>query len=139
MTNQTTTNINNNTLLQQISAPAGRVFLATIFFMSGLTKISGYTGTQGYMEAMGVPGVLLPLVIALEVIGGLAIILGWKTKLVAFAFAGFSLASAALFHADFSDQMQMGMFMKNVAIAGGFLMLVAQGPGAYAIDNRLAK
>jgi len=136
MTNQTTTN---NTLLQQISAPVGRVFLATIFFMSGITKISGYAGTQGYMEAMGVPGVLLPLVIALEVIGGLAIILGCKTKLVAFALAGFSIASAALFNADFSDQMQMGMFMKNVAIAGGFLMLVAQGPGAYALDNRLTK
>ena len=136
MTNQTTTN---NPLLQKISAPAGRVFLAAIFFMSGITKISGYAATQGYMEVMGVPGVMLPLVIALEVIGGLAIILGWKTKLVAFALAGFSIASAALFHADFSDQMQMGMFMKNIAIAGGFLMLVAQGPGAYALDNRLAK
>jgi putative oxidoreductase len=131
-----TTAYNSSTLLQQISAPAGRVFLATIFFMSGLTKITSYTGTQGYMEAMGVPGMLLPLVIALEVIGGLAIILGWKTKLVAFALAVFSFVSALLFHADFSDQMQMGMFMKNVAIAGGFLMLVAQGPGAYALDNR---
>jgi len=143
MTNQTTNSktntVNSNTVLQQISAPAGRVFLATIFFMSGLSKISGYAGTQGYMEAMGVPGMLLPLVIALEVIGGLAIILGWKTKFVAIALAGFSVVSAILFHSDFSDQMQMGMFMKNVAIAGGFLMLVAQGPGAYAIDNRMAK
>jgi putative oxidoreductase len=136
---QTMNNIDSNNVFQQISAPVGRVFLATIFFMSGITKISGYVGTQGYMEAMGVPGALLPLVIALEVIGGLAIIFGWKTKLVAFALAGFSLASAALFHADFNDQMQMGMFMKNVAIAGGFLMLVAQGPGAYALDHRLAK
>lgn len=136
MTTQTPVINNTSTLLQQLSAPAGRVFLATIFFMSGLTKITSYTGTQGYMEAMGVPGVLLPLVIALEVIGGLAIIIGWKTKLVAFALAGFTLVSAILFHADFSDQMQMGMFMKNVAIAGGFLMLVAQGPGAYALDNR---
>ena len=129
--------MSNNTKLQTISAPAGRVFLATIFFMSGLSKISGYAGTQGYMEAMGVPGMLLPLVIALEVLGGLAIILGWKTKLVALALAGFSLVSAIIFHADFSDQMQMGMFMKNVAIAGGFLMLFAQGPGAYSLDNRL--
>jgi len=128
---------NNSNLLQQFSAPAGRVFLATIFFMSGLTKMSSYNGTQGYMDAMGVSGMLLPLVIALEVIGGLAIILGWKTKLVALALATFSISSAMIFHADFSDQMQMGMFMKNVAIAGGFLMLVAQGPGAYALDNRL--
>lgn len=127
------------TALQQISAPTGRLFLATIFFMSGLTKITSYAGTQGYMEAMGVPGMLLPLVIALEVIGGLAIILGWKTRVVAFLLAGFSVVSAVLFHADFSDQMQMGMFMKNIAIAGGFLMLVAQGSGAYALDNRIAK
>ena len=129
--------MSNSKLLQSISAPAGRVFLATIFFMSGLNKISGYAGTQGYMEAMGVPGILLPLVIALEVLGGLAIILGFKTKHVAIALAGFSVVSAVIFHADFSDQMQMGMFMKNIAIAGGFLMLVAQGPGAYALDNRL--
>lgn len=123
---------------QQISAPAGRVFLATIFFMSGLNKMSAYAGTQGYMEAMGVPGSLLPLVIALEVLGGLAIIVGWQTKAVAIALAGFSVLSAVLFHADFTDQMQMGMFMKNIAIAGGFLMLIAQGPGAFAIDNRKA-
>lgn len=124
--------------LQLFSAPIGRLFLATIFFMSGLTKITSYAGTQGYMEAMGVPSMLLPLVIALEVLGGLAIIIGWKTKIVALALAGFSVVSALLFHADFSDQMQMGIFMKNVAIAGGFLMLVAQGSGAYALDNRAA-
>jgi len=131
--------ISNNDLIKKISAPAGRLFLATIFFMSGISKISGYAGTQGYMDAMGVPGSLLPLVIALEIIGGAAIILGFKTKLVALVFAGFSIASAVLFHANFSDQMQMGMFMKNIAIAGGFLLLVAQGPGAYALDNRSAK
>lgn len=126
------------TALQPFSAPLGRLFLATIFFMSGLTKITSYAGTQGYMDAMGVPNILLPLVIALEVIGGLAIILGWKTKLSALALASFSIVAALVFHADFSDQMQMGMFMKNIAIAGGFLMLVAQGPGAYALDNRVA-
>lgn len=88
------------------------------------------------MEAMGVPGALLPLVILTEVIGGLAIILGWKTRVAAIALAGFSIVSAVLFHADFADQMQMIMFMKNVAIAGGFLLLFVQGPGAYALDNR---
>lgn len=128
----------NNTInkLQQFSAPTGRVLLATMFFMAGLTKITGYAGTQGYMEAMGVPGMLLPLVIILEVFGGLAIMLGFKTRLVAFALAGFSIISAVLFHADFSDQMQMTMFMKNISIAGAFLILVAQGPGAYALDNK---
>jgi putative oxidoreductase len=122
--------------LIQLSAPLGRVLLALIFVTSGFSKITAYAGTQGYMEAMGVPGALLPLVIVLEILGGLAIILGWQTRLAAFGLAGFSLLSAILFHADFADQMQMIMFMKNVSIAGGFLLLVAHGAGAYSLDNR---
>lgn len=125
--------------LQTFAAPTGRFFLAIIFFMSGLSKLTQYAGTQGYMEAMGVPGALLPLVIATEAIGGLAIILGWKTKYAAVALAGFSVLSALFFHADFSNQAEMNNFMKNLAIAGGFLMLFAQGPGAYALDNRSNK
>lgn len=121
--------------LQIFAAPTGRFFLAIMFLMSGLTKITQYAGTQGYMEAMGVPGILLPLVILTEVVGGLAIILGWKIKYVAFALAGFSVLSALLFHADFSNQAEMTNFMKNIAIAGGFLTLFVHGPGAYALDN----
>ena len=124
--------------IQTFAAPAGRVLIAIMFVMAGLSKISSYGGTQGYMEAMGVPGVLLPLVILLEVVGGLAIIVGWQTRPVAFALAGFSILSAMLFHADFADQNTMTMFMKNISIAGGFLFLVANGPGAYALDNRIA-
>lgn len=122
--------------LQNVIAPTGRFFLALMFFMSGLTKMSQYEGTQGYMEAMGVPGMLLPLVILTEVLGGLAIILGWKTKYAAFALAGFSVVAAVLFHADFSNQAEMTSFMKNITIAGGFLLLIAHGPGSYALDNR---
>jgi|TARA_B110000908_G_C10105465_1_gene380575 putative oxidoreductase len=122
--------------LHTFAAPTGRFFLAIMFFMSGLTKISQYSGTQGYMEAMGVPGFLLPLVILTEAVGGLAIILGWKTKYVAFALAGFSVISAVLFHADFSNQAEMTNFMKNIAIAGGFLTLFVHGPGAFSLDNR---
>jgi len=122
--------------LQILSAPMGRVLISLIFVMAGLNKVSGYEGTQSYMDAMGVPGVLLPLVIVLEVLGGAAIIVGWKTRPVAFLLAGFSLLSAVLFHTDFADQTNMIMFMKNVAIAGGFLFLVANGAGAYALDNR---
>ena len=88
------------------------------------------------MEAMGVPGALLPLVIAVELLGGLAVILGWQTRIAAFLLAGFSLISALLFHANFGDQMQMIMFMKNISIAGGFLMIVSLGGGAFALDNR---
>ena len=125
--------------LQNFAAPTGRFFLAIMFFMSGLTKITQYAGTQGYMEAMGVPGFLLPLVILTEAVGGLAIILGWKTKYVAFALAGFSVLSAILFHADFSNQAEMTNFMKNIAIAGGFLTLFVHGAGAYSLDNRANK
>ncbi len=120
--------------LQTFAAPTGRFFLAIMF-----TKITQYAGTQGYMEAMGVPGFLLPLVILTEAVGGLAIILGWKTKYVAFALAGFSVLSAILFHADFSNQEQMTNFMKNIAIAGGFLTLFVHGAGAYSLDNRASK
>jgi putative oxidoreductase len=121
---------------RKLAAPTGRTLIALIFVVSGIGKISDYAGTQGYMEAMGVPGILLPLVIALEILGGLAIIVGWHTRFVAFLLAGFTLLSAMLFHADFSDQMQMIMFMKNLALSGAFLVLVAQGAGAFSIDNR---
>jgi putative oxidoreductase len=120
------------------AAPLGRFLLVLIFVMSGLQKITGYAGTQGYMEAMGVPGGLLPLVIAVEVIGGLAVLFGFWTRTAAFLLAGFSVLSGLLFHFDLADQMQTIMLLKNVAIAGGFLMLVAQDPGAYALDNRAA-
>lgn len=122
--------------LQTYAAPMGRILIGMLFVMAGVMKISGYAGTQGYMEAMGVPGMLLPLVILLEVGGGMAIIVGYKTRIAAFLLAGFSLLAAILFHADFANQVQMTFFLKNVAIAGGFLILVAHGPGAYALDNR---
>ena len=79
---------------------------------------------------------LLPAVIAVEILGGLAVILGWHTRAAAFLLAGFSLLSAVLFHANFGDQMQMIMFMKNLALAGGFLMIVSHGAGPWSIDNR---
>lgn len=125
--------------LQDLSTPIGRIFLAAIFIMSGLGKITNYAGTQGYMDAMGVPGVMLPLVIILEVLGGIAIVIGFKARFVAFLTAGFSVVSAILFHADFGDQTQLNMFMKNIAIAGGFLLIVAHGAGAYSLDNRQTK
>lgn len=122
--------------LQAFSALLGRLFLAMIFIQSGLSKMSDYAATQGYMDAMGVSSTLLPLVIALEVVSGIAIVIGFKARLVALAMAGFSLLSALLFHTNFSDQTQTIMLMKNIAIAGGFLMIVAHGAGAYALDNR---
>ncbi len=114
-----------------------RVFLAHIFLLAGLNKLgdAAYAGTQGYMQAMGVPGMLLPLVIALEIGGAVLIAVGWQTRWASLALAGFTLVAAAIFHADFADQMQSIMFMKNVAIAGGLLLLVAHGPGAWSVDG----
>lgn len=117
----------------------GRVGLSLIFIISGWGKIAGYAATQGYMESKGVPGVLLPLVIALELGGGLAILSGLYTRWVALALAGFSVVSAALFHADFGDQMQAVSFWKNIALAGGFLILAAHGPGPLSLDARLRR
>ena len=124
--------------LQAFSALLGRLFLAMIFIQSGLSKMSDYAATQSYMDAMGVSSALLPLVIVLEVVGGIAIVIGFKARLVALAMAGFSLLSALLFHTNFSDETQTIMLMKNIAIAGGFLMIVAHGAGGYALDNRNA-
>ncbi len=121
---------------QKFAAPAGRLLIAATFVMAGLNKISGYEGTQGYMEAVGVPGALLPLAILFEVGAGLAIIAGWRTRSAAFALAGFSILTGVIFHFDPADQIQFTMFLKNITIAGGFLFLVAYGPGAYALDNR---
>ena len=115
---------------------AGRVLLAHIFLLAGINKITGYSGTQGYMEAMGVPGMLLPLVILLEIGGALALIAGWQTRLAAYALALFSIVSALIFHSNLGDQMQMILFMKNWAMAGGLLVLAANGAGAYSLDNR---
>ena len=117
-------------------SPLGRALLALIFVMSGVSKLGAYAGTQGYMEAFGVPGTLLPLVILVEIGAGAALLLGWQTRLVAFALAGFSVVAGFLFHGDFADQMQMIMFMKNVSIAGGLLFIVANGAGHIALDNR---
>lgn len=115
---------------------AGRVMLALIFILAGVGKIQDPAGTMGYMQSAGVPGILLWPAIALEVLGGLALAVGYKTRYVAFALAGFSLLTAAMFHNNFADQMQMIMFLKNIAIAGGLLLLAVTGITAYSVDNR---
>jgi putative oxidoreductase len=121
--------------LQSLAAPIGRILLSLIFVQAGVNKIVNYAGTQGYMESAGVPGALLPLVIAVELLGGLAVILGWHARLASFLLAGFSLLSGLLFHANFADPVQTILFMKNLALAGGFLMIVSHGAGPFSIDN----
>jgi len=117
----------------------GRIGLSLIFVISGWGKIAGYAATQGYMESVGVPGALLPLVIALELGGGLAIVAGVFTRWFALGLAVFSIASALLFHFNLADQMQAIMFWKNFAIAGGFLLLAANGPGRLSLDASFSR
>lgn len=124
------------TTLDKSTELAGRLFLALIFLLSGLGKLGQYAGTLGYMASAGVPGLLLPLVILLEVAGALAIVAGWRTRLAALALAGFSLLAALLFHANFQEPIQMILFLKNVAIAGGFLLLSVHGAGPWSLDAR---
>jgi putative oxidoreductase len=122
--------------MDKLQVLAGRILLAHIFLLSGITKISGYAGTQGWMESMGVPGMLLPLVILLEIGGALALIVGWQTKWAAWALAAFSVVAAIIFHSNFADQMQSILFMKNLAMAGGLLVLAAHGAGPVSLDKR---
>lgn len=124
--------------MKALSELFARIFLGQIFLVAGIGKIAAYAGTQAYMAAMGVPGALLPLVILLEVGGGLAIIAGWQTRWASIALALFTIAAALIFHRNFADQIQQIMFMKNIAITGGFLLLAAHGAGGYSLDNRNA-
>lgn len=125
--------------MEKITQVIARMMLGHLFLITGWQKIGGYEGTQGYMESVGVPGMLLPLVILLELGAGLAIIIGWQTKLAAASLALFTIASAVLFHHNFSDQMQTIMFMKNIAISGGLMLLAVYGAGACSLDNRSSK
>lgn len=127
-----------STTLHHTSELLGRILISGLFLMSGIGKITAYTATAGYMQSVGLPGFLLPLVILAEVGGAAAVIAGWKTRPVALLMAGFTLLTAFLFHADAADQNQVIHFMKNLAIAGGFLMLAANGAGRYSLDARAA-
>src|SRR5258707_7396433 len=125
--------------VKNVSELAGRILLSVLFLLSGLGKVGAYGATAAYMSSAGVPSVLLPVVIATEVLGATAIILGWQTRITAFVLAGYSLLTALVFHTNFADQIEMIMFLKNVSIAGGFLLLVANAAGLLSIDPGFAK
>jgi putative oxidoreductase len=128
-----------STTLSNAAELLARVLLSALFLLSGVGKLTAYAATAGYMAAVGVPGALLPLVIATEILGSIAIIAGWKTRIVSVLLAGFTLLTAILFHRNFADQIQMTMFLKNLSIIGAFLMLVANGAGKYSVDARAAE
>jgi putative oxidoreductase len=121
-------------VLSAAASLLGRVLLVAIFLPEAWVKIRGYDGVVAYMEDHDVPGVLLPLVILVEVVAPILIGIGWETRWAALALAGFSLLTAAFFHADFTDSNQELHFWKNLAMAGGFLVLTAHGAGAWSFD-----
>jgi putative oxidoreductase len=118
----------------------GRVLLSVMFILAGISKLGdGYAGTQAYMAAMGVSPALLPWVIITEVGAGITLLLGAFTRISAVLLAGFTLLAAFLFHANLADQVQSILFMKNLAIAGGLLMVTSLGAGRFSIDHLLSR
>ncbi len=115
---------------------AARLLLVAMFLVAGVGKITGYEGTQQYMQSQGVPGMLLPLVIALEIVGGLAIAIGYRTRLVALLLAGFTLLATLLFHGNIGDPTQKLFFLKNLGVVAGFLLLFVHGAGPLSADAR---
>ncbi|MBY4678040.1 DoxX family protein [Marinobacterium arenosum] len=118
---------------------AGRILLALIFVLAGINKIQQYEGTAGWMDAMGVPGALLPLVIAFEIGAGLALIVGYQVRVAAFLMAGFTLLTGLIFHNNLADQTEFLMFFKNLAITGGLLAYSVNGAGRLSLDRYLQR
>ena len=112
----------------------GRAALAFLFVFSGAGRLAHYAAAEQSIEALGMPGSLLPLVILLEIGGGVAVLAGVFTRLIAGLLALFSLAAGVLLYGDFTDQNQFIQLSKHVVLAGGYLMLVATGAGAFNED-----
>lgn len=110
----------------------GRFLIAFIFITAGYSKIGGYDGTLAYMTNIGVPSFFLPLVILLELGGGIAIVLGFLTRFTSLFMVLFCVLTAFMFHGEPADAT---MFNKNIALAGGFMFLLAQGAGRFSIDQ----
>ncbi|MCU1789699.1 DoxX family protein [Pectobacterium polaris] len=126
--------------LESTALLIARILMPILFIVAGYGKLGdAYAGTQQYMQAMGVPSFLLPLTILLELGGGLAVLFGLLTRTVALFTAGFTLLTALIFHSNFAEGMNQLMFMKNLTIAGGYLLLAVTGPGAFSIDRLLGK
>ena len=114
-----------------------RVFISLIFLLSGINKIGNYEGTVGWMESIGMPGILLIPAIILEIVAPMLIMIGYKVKISAALLSVFCVATAIIFHSDFSDQMQFISFMKNIGLAGGFLFIVVNGAKDFSLDKKL--
>ena len=109
--------------------------ISAIFLFSGINKILNYDSTVGWMEGYGIPGILLIPAIILEFAAPILIIVGYKTKIAAFLLAAFCMTTALIYHTDFSSQIQITSFLKNIALTGGFLLIVVNGAKKYSLDN----
>ena len=125
--------------MANISDLIGRILISALFLLNGIFKISNYDGTVGWMESFGMPGILLIPAIILEIAGPVLIIIGYKTKLAAGLLSLFCIATAFIFHNDFANQMQLTSFLKNIALAGGFLILFVNGAKGFSLDNKFKK
>ena len=117
----------------------GRILISALFLLNGIFKINNYDGTIGWMESFGMPGILLIPAIILEILGPVLIIIGYKTKLAAGLLSLFCISTAVIFHNDFTNQMQLTSFLKNIALAGGFLILFVNGAKGFSLDNKFNK
>ena len=117
----------------------GRILISALFLLNGIFKINNYDGTIGWMESFGMPGILLIPAIILEVLGPILIIVGYQTRIAAALLSLFCVATAVIFHNDFTDQMQFTSFLKNIALAGGFLILFTNGAKGLSLDNKFKK
>lgn len=119
----------------------GRVTLASIFVLFGFMKIGTFAGMVAYAANAGVPFPQLAIVVAIavELLGGLMILIGYKTKLAALAIAVFLVPVTLYFHTNFTDQVNLTMFWKNLSMFGGLLILAAHGAGSYSVDAKIAR
>lgn len=127
----------NDSPLPSAAALAGRILMAALFLWDGWGVLHNYSGTSDYIQQHGLPAIALPAALALQLGGGALIVVGWWTRLAALGLAVFCLSTAAIFHTGWADFNEQIHFWKDLALAGGFLGLVAQGAGVWSIDTRL--
>ena len=124
-------------MLSNILDLVGRIFISSIFLLSGINKINNYEGSVGWMESLGVPGIFLIPAIILEIIAPILIMVGYKVKISSALLSLFCIATAVIFHTDFSNQMQFISFFKNIGLSGGVLFLVINGAKDFSLDKKL--
>tara|TARA_Y100001936_G_scaffold9965_1_gene8917 strand:+ start:196 stop:564 length:369 start_codon:yes stop_codon:yes gene_type:complete len=114
----------------------GRIFISVLFFLNGIFKIRNYDGTIEWMETYDLPGIMIIPAIIIEIVAPILIVIGYKTKIAAAFLFLFCVSTAFIFHNDFGDQIQLTAFLKNIALAGGFMFLIANGAKSYSLDKK---